>query len=380
MNGLTFCLSHSWGGLEQTAVYDVQQVVALGQRMRVVALEGSPVHEILRATPEVEVIALPYRPRDHFDFRLKKDLERWFSEGVNLIHIHQTTLLGSIVPWLWKYPKVALIASRHILSDHRKTSLYHEILYKRIDALVVMSQALRKNVIDTHAIHPSKVEVIHLGLDFDKFDPEKVDAERQRAEWGADRDTTVVGLVGRIDPAKGQSTFIQAAAGLKKRLQRDKKLKFVIVGEETLGTTQGYLDELIALVTQFRLENDVIFTGFRTNIPECMQAFDLFVMPSKQEAFGLVAIEAMAMECPIVISNGGSAYEIVGNEEFGLLVRPNDAFDLQRQLFNLLQNDEMIRKMGKAAREHVKKFYDRRDRMQKTLALYERGLKKRLNF
>ena len=62
----------------------------------------------------------------------------------------------------------------------------------------------------------------------------------------------------------------------------------------------------------FHLEEFVHFAGYQENIPEVMRAFDIFVMPSRQETFGLVAIEAMAMECPIVISSGGSAAEIVG--------------------------------------------------------------------
>src|SRR6185312_1683974 len=110
------------------------------------------------------------------------------------------------------------------------------------------------------------------------------------------------------------------------------KLKFVIVGEQTLGSTGNHLDELREMVAQFRLEDHVVFAGYQENIPEIMKAFDIFVMPSRQEAFGLVAIEAMAMECPIIISSGGSSDEIVGHEEFGLTMRPDDAFDLQRQL------------------------------------------------
>ena len=191
----------------------------------------------------------------------------------------------------------------------------------------------------------------------------------------------MIGLVGRIDPAKGQGTFIKAAAGLMKRIGGNGvKLKFVIVGEETLGSEDGHLEELKAMVTQFHLENSVLFTGYLENIPEVMQSFDLFVMPSKQEAFGLVAIEAMAMECPIVISSGGSAREIVGAEDFGLLTRPDDAFDLQHKLRILIEDEATRIAMGKKARAHVKSKYDRRLRLAKTLALYQRGFEQRKTF
>jgi glycosyltransferase involved in cell wall biosynthesis len=83
------------------------------------------------------------------------------------------------------------------------------------------------------------------------------------------------------------------------------------------------------------------------------------------------------MECPIVISRGGSAEEIVGKEEFGLMMKPDDAFDLQRQLRYLLDHPLERVRMGQRARAHVIKNYDRNKRMIKTLNLYERALRRR---
>jgi glycosyltransferase involved in cell wall biosynthesis len=131
------------------------------------------------------------------------------------------------------------------------------------------------------------------------------------------------------------------------------------------------------MVQQFRLEDHVVFAGYQENIPEVMRSFDILVMPSRQEAFGLVAIEAMAMECPIIISRGGSAAEIVGEEEYGLLTRPEDAFDLQRQLRHLIDHPEVRAEMGRKARAHVMAHYDRQVRIERTLELYNRALRRR---
>ncbi len=381
---LLICLSKSWGGLEQVAAADALDTGAVfkgGEAPvhlpQILVLAGSPIHEHLAHRPEVRVVPLEYRPRDLLDFRLRHDLDSLMDAGVNLVHVHQPTLLASIVPWVWRKRNVGLITSRHIMSKHQKRDLFHRLLYSRVDALLAMSQMLKRNILETHAMKERKIRVVNLGLDFELFDPDRVNADTQRAKWGADSDTLVIGLVGRIDPAKGQATFIRAAASLIKGKRAGEKFKFVIVGEETLGSTKGYVDELQAMVKQFHLEDSVVFAGYQENIPEVMRALDLFVMPSKQEAFGLVAIEAMAMECPIVISRGGSAEEIVGQEEFGLTCRPEDAFDLQTKLRALIDQPLKRMEMGRKAREHVQKHYDRRRRLLSHLELYAEVAEKR---
>lgn len=377
LNGVVVCLSHSWGGLEQVAASDSVDLASLGLSIRVLCLEGSPMHENLAHRREVTVLPLNFRPRNYFDLEMRSELLRLVGEGTNLVHTHQTSLLGSISPWLWRRPDVALFATRHIMNNHNKKNFFHRAIYSRLDALIVISQTLKRNVLETHPLRERNVKVVNLGLDFDVFDPDKANPRAERQKWGADDETTVIGLVGRIDPAKGQATFIKAAAGLLKSLRVGERLKFIVVGEETLGSSGSHLDELKKMVAQFRIEEHIVFAGYQENIPEVMRAFDIFVMPSRQEAFGLVAIEAMAMECPIIISSGGSAEEIVGQEEYGLMMRPDSAFDLQRQLRQLLDSPIERVKMGQRAREHVKNNYDRKTRLLRTLELYERALRRR---
>ncbi len=377
LNCLVICLSRSWGGLEQVAASDSLSLASLGLKVRVFCLEGSPLHEELANRAEIIVSPFSYQPSNYFDLKIRNELNLFINDGVNLIHTHQTSLLGSIVPWLWKKPRIALVATRHIMNNHSKKDFFHRAIYSRLDSLIVMSQTLLKNVLETHSIKERDIKVVNLGLDFDLFDPARVNEQQQRALWQVDKNTVVIGLVGRIDPAKGQATFIKAAAGLLKSLNEGEKVKFVIVGEETIGAEYNYFEELKQMIGQFRLDDHVLFAGYQENIPEVMKALDIFVMPSRQEAFGLVAIEAMAMECPIIISRGGSAEEIVGQEEFGLTVRPNDPFDLQRQIRFLLDHPLERVKMGLRAREHVKAHYDGKKRIIKTLGVYERALKRR---
>ena len=375
--GLLICLSRSWGGLEQVAATDAFELGQLGLKTRVLLLEGTPIHEHLSKKKNVDIFPLNFKPRDFLDFKLKKELERQVADGVNVVHTHQTSLLGSIIPWLWNQKNVGIFATRHIMSNHNKRSIYHRLLYQRLDQILVLSESIKKNVLETHSFKPSRIRVIKPGLDFDRFDPARVNSKKLRNQWGADDDTIVVGVVGRLDPAKGQGTFIRAVASLQKSLSPSTKARFVIVGEETLGSTANHLRELKDMVRQFHIEDRMVFTGYLENIPEVMGAFDIFVMPSRREAFGLVAIEAMAMSCPIIISSGGSADDIIGENQFGLKTRPGDAFDLQKQIGYLIEHPEARKKMGEHAREFVRKNYDRRERLQNMLRLYEETIARR---
>lgn len=396
VNALVICLSHSWGGLEQVAASDSIGLAALGLKIKVLCLKDSPIHKHLlehhaslesKSQAQVSIEVLKKQPRNFLDFRMRSVLRKQIDSGVNLIHAHQPTLLGTITPWLWSSPQVALFATRHIMNNHNKKDWVHRSLYKRVDYLIVMSQMLKKNVLETHAYRKDDVQVVHLGLDLKVFDPSKKrlreNAKELRAAWGVETDaeseqTLVVGLVGRIDPAKGQATLIQAAAELLKSNTSHQTLKFVIVGEETLGGGTNHLDELKKMVSDLGLQETVIFAGYHKNVPEVMLAFDIFVMPSKQEAFGLVAIEAMAMKCPVIISSGGSAEEIVGSkQELGLTVRPDDPLDLTKQIQFLIDHPKERKKMAKLGRDHVVAHFDRETRKLRTMKLYDRALRRR---
>jgi glycosyltransferase involved in cell wall biosynthesis len=327
------------------------------------------------------LVEIDHEPRKILDLSLRKILRTEIRDfGVNLIHVHQPNLLSAIVPWVWNRSDLVVVASRHIMNAHNKKNPFHSLIYRRLDSLVVMSDALRENVMETHPLKDRQVKVIHYGLDYSRFDPTQFDREAQRREWGASPDTIVIGVVGRLDPAKGQDVFLRAGAGLLmgKSAEERMRFRFVIVGDETRGGEGGYRDHLLALTRELQLEDRVLFTGFTKDVPRVMSALDLFVMPSRQEAFGLVAIEAMAMKTPIVISKGGSADEIAGTaEERGCLVRPLDAFDLQQKLKYLIEHPDVRRRMGDLGCEFVRRYYDREIRLQNTLDLYERLLRRR---
>ncbi len=374
---LWILFSSRWGGPEQIAIMDMADLAREGVNVTLICLENSPIHAAALRNPQIQVIPLKHKI-NRFDLVfinfLRGKIKEW---GTNIIHIKDEKLLWSVVPALVGHPEISVIGIRHAPVENKIKKWMRAPLLGRFDFITVLSETVRQSVIKNTPVRDKKVKVINLGLDFSRFDPQKVPAQNMREKWGVDNDTVVIGSVGRIDQALGHDTFIKAAAGLLKF--KDRKIKFVFVGEEPLVNTDEYMDELKALMGLFHIdEKNVLFTYLGDNLPEVMAAFDIYVMPGREEVPGLGALEALAMEKPVVLSRIAGSRDIVGiNQEFGLLVRTEDAFDLQQKIIMLLDNPSLRMNMGVNGRKFVLRHFDKNIRFIRTLEMYEKCLRRR---
>ncbi|MBI3558566.1 MAG: glycosyltransferase family 4 protein [Deltaproteobacteria bacterium] len=373
---LWILISDRWGGPEQVAMSDMVDMANVEIGISLLCLEGSPVHAAALRHPRIKVHSFNHRPRKRFDWSFVRALRGIIeSVGANIVHINDEKLLWYLAPALLQRPDISIISSRHTVAEASIKDFVRAFFLRRLDYMIVLSESIREGVMSKRVISEKKVKVINLGLDFTRFDPSKASGKAIRATWGADKDTIVIGSVGRLVPEVGQDTFLKAAAGLLKH--HEWKMRFVIVGEEPLVASEAYVASLKDLVTQFHMDDIVTFSSLGDNLPDVMSAFDIFVMPGREEVPGLGALEALAMERPVVLSNVIGAEDIVGRKEFGLLVRPEDAFDLQTKILNLLENPSQRLAMGSNGRTHVLRHFDRRTRFEKSIDLYERCIRRR---
>ena len=153
-----------------------------------------------------------------------------------------------------------------------------------------------------------------LDLEASRWDP-SIDGGPTRAGLGIAPDAPVIGIVSRLFVWKGHTYLVKA---LRKIADAVPEVRLVIVGEDdpmAHPERGSYRAELESLVRELGLEEQVIFTGFRSDIPELMAAFDVFAMPSWDEPFGMVFLEAMAMETPVVAWDSGGAPEVIADGE-----------------------------------------------------------------
>ncbi len=377
LNILVILVSNSFSGLELTAIADTRMLVKNGFRVTFMVTEGSRVDEFLKQeSPHIKRVYAPAKVRNYLDGGMFRTIRKLIREqGINLIHCHQTSILGSVVPALIGRPGVALVISRHILNDHNKKDPIHALIYRRVDYLLSLSEMMRQNLIHTFPIAEKKVRVVPLAVDLGRFNPGLVDRTTLRSEWNVKEPAFLVGVVGRLDPMKGQDLLVKALARVTRELS---DIMGVLVGDETPGLGGSYKSEIERGIQQLGVSESMILCPARQDVPSALKALDIFVMPSWSEAYGLVALEAMAMGVPCLLARSGSAEEIARGSGAELF-RAGDAFDLAKKIAELYQDVAVRARMSVEGRQYVERDHSTDLRLTRTLEVYARCVRRRLS-
>jgi glycosyltransferase involved in cell wall biosynthesis len=188
---------------------------------------------------------------------------------------------------------------------------------------------------------------IHPGIDVARFDGRGRD--ELRMEWGIG-DEPLVGIVGRLQPWKGQHVFLRAAARI---ARKNPQAKFVIVGDAIGGFSAGYPAQLRWLAGELGIEDKVVFAGQRRDVPAVMAALDVFVHASRSEPFGIVIVEAMAAGVPVVATRGGGVGEIVVDGTTGTLVDVEDERAMSDAVLRFIADQPFAAAAGREARDRA---------------------------
>jgi glycosyltransferase involved in cell wall biosynthesis len=198
--------------------------------------------------------------------------------------------------------------------------------------------------------------LVYAGAALDAFDPAKFPAPASmRARLGLPVDGPLIGMVGRLQRWKGMHVFI-AAMGRVHRARPEARA--VIVGGAH-ATEPHYAEELEAQARALGLTDVLTFAGFQSNVPEWVQAMDVFVHASNREPFGIVVIEAMALGKPVIAGSAGGPAEIITDGVDGLLVRFGDDESLAAAIVRYLDDRGFAVRVGTAARARAAVFDDR---------------------
>ena len=244
-----------------------------------------------------------------------------------------------------------------------KLKKFYNSVMLRSDLIIAGSNFIFSHINENYSSYLSqnkKFLVIFRGINTEYYNPKKIntsDKDKLMKKWNLDKfQKKIILLPGRLTEWKGQEMFIESLNILKKS-EPHKQFTAVI-----LGSDQGrgiYKKKLLRLVEQFRLNDDMIFVDNFEIMPIAYEISDLVISASiEPEAFGRIAIEAQAMEKPIIASNIGGSRETIIDEKTGFLFKAGDSQSLSKKISQVFDLDRStIESIGSAGRKNViKKF------------------------
>jgi glycosyltransferase involved in cell wall biosynthesis len=221
------------------------------------------------------------------------------------------------------------------------------------------------------AVH---VTVVHSAVDLSRFDPSRIDRAAVRAGLGAAGGRhPLLGVVAQLSPWKGQETAVEAL-----RLLRDEgsdahllligSAKFV--ARATRFDNEAYVARLRERIAAVGLEDRVSWLGERDDVPELMRGLDVLLLPSSEEPFGRVLVEAMSLEVPVLATTVGGPREIVRDGREGYLLEPGDPAAWAHAAARITADPQLAERLGRAGRERALAAFGLERHVAAMIALY----------
>lgn len=243
------------------------------------------------------------------------------------------------------------------------------IAYARLHHIVCVAEAVRQDLLALPGRQrlAARTSVIFNGIDLDPFLRSLPDHSRHqlRSKLGAGESDLLIGSVGLLWPIKGYQVLIPAFARVARQLA---SVRLAIIGR---GKQE---QELRVAARQEGVADRVSFAGWRSDVPELMQCFDLYVQPSLSEGLPVAPIEASASALPIVATRVGGMPEVVVDGQTGLLVPPGDPGALADAMLRLLQNRALAARLAAAARDRAVREFSAETMAEKYMTLYTKLL------
>lgn len=356
------------GGAERTTVDVARAVIAAGGRAWIATAGGRLAGEAEGAGAKIVTGA----------FESKNPLTLWRNAGalaevvrygeINIIHARSRAPAWSAL-WAAQRTHAHFVTTYHGIYNARSSlkRAYNAVM-ARGEAVIANSQFTADHVRAEHKTDLAKLHVIPRGTNVEAFTPANVAPariEELRKKWGLKPDKKVIVLPNRLTRWKGQLVFLEALSKLP-----DRNFEAVMVGDAQ--ERDAYVEELRAAMDRLGLSQIVRIPGHCNDMPAALLLADVVVAPSiEPEAFGRAAVEAQAMQRPIVASKLGAQTETVVDGVTGFLFPPGDAAALAASIARALALTKDQRDaMAKAARERVLKHYTVEAMCAATLRVY----------
>lgn len=285
-------------------------------------------------------------------------------ERISLLHLNNAIVRNH--PWMAAARLCGIPCVTHERGINDAYAQRAQVLGRSLAAVICISEAVRSNF-RVRNVRGLRLVTIPNGLDYREMIVTKSPAQI-RAELGIAAHARLVGIVGNIKQWKGQEVVIRAMQRVR---EQQPDAVCLLVGDCSPDDAQ-YRRRIDAVIREHGLERHVIITGYRSNVPDYVNAMEVLIHASvAPEPFGRVLLEGMALRKPLVASNGGAVPEIVQDGVTGLLFAPGDAEELANSLLTLLHRPELLNSMGEAGFTRLVEQFGIDSNVKRTQALYE---------
>ncbi len=256
-------------------------------------------------------------------------IAQWIrEEHFDVIHTHMSSahFFGVLLRAMTGVPCVATAHTSHF-----------QLHWRFNDLVIANSQSTCEFQQKTNRVPNSKLLTIPCFVDLEKFtEIDPATRNRIRQAWGIPDQRPVIGVVGAVNPRKGQLRLVEA---LPKLIRQFPDLKVLFIGQ--FERNDAYYRQIRRTLFEQKLFRRVLWTGRRNNVHELVQGLDVCVVPSRKEPLGLCALEAMAAQVPVVAADVGGLREFVIPEQTGLLFNPEDPSGVAGQVARMIVDTEL---------------------------------------
>ena len=343
------CTSPGWGGLELNTLRLCKWLREAGWKVHLISAYDSPIAR--HSADQVNTLStFGEGPLPKKSQRLKM-LHVWklkYRIPILFLPFNKDISFCSLYKRFYDQ-NIGLIYQQHMQVGVRKRDFIHTLRYAMIDVWISPLQYLKEETLRLTRVKEERIELIPFGLEPESFKETAWTRELARKELGLAEDAYIIGLLGRLDPKKGQDLVIKA---LQQLAGRD-HYQILLVGSGTLNKGgDAYSQELHDQVINSGLSEKVHFRPYTDDIMVFFRAIDLFAMPAHGETFGMVTLEAMAAGVPVLGTNTDGTKEILGNGKFGHLFERENVESFIQQL-EVMRKDPKLPEQVEAARNEA---------------------------
>lgn len=355
-----------WGGAEAQVCQVVRHTVEK-DNYRVFAITFNK-GALLNKLSDIPIIAVAIEENKMQPWKMIIEMRSFFKRNkVDLVHCHgfKENFLGGLAAKLLLRP--VTIRTHHgrgvVDGSFIKVTIEKINAYLLTNKMIAVSHELKKYLIGL-GFPSNKIHVIHNGIDCDNLTVSKT-KEVIRGELSISSSSFVIGTASRIEREKGYDYLLLA---LKELIDKAVPAVLVIVG------TGKLLHKYEQMAQEMNISDSVIFTGFREDVCNYINIFDVFVMMSLNEGIPLALIEAMGMGKAVVSSAVGGIPEVIESDSTGVLVPNQDFRSCATACRKILSDYGLLVQLGKNARKHVNENFSSIKTSKNTINLYEKIL------